>query len=189
MGKVIDIDKGYKKAMKSLKALGIGITVGIHADAKPYQRGQESPANVAQIASVHEFGGGNVPMRATFRPTLHGNQARYAAIIQVLAGKVIDGTLTAKQMGDQLGAKVASDIQNAMTALVDPPLAASTIAAKKKTAGLAPTDSIRLAAGPLPQGQSGAGIETGNPLIDTGHMRQSVTWKTFTGLRKLLGLD
>ena len=64
-------------------------------------------------------------------------------------------------------AKVATDIKRAITDLTDPPLAESTIAAKKAKAAYLGEKKAQAYA------DSGA-----NPLIDTGHMRHSVTYKT-----------
>ena len=173
--KVSDKDLGWTKAMKGLADLGgVVVTVGLHSDAEPYQRGQAAPANVAQIGAVHEFGSedGRVPARPWLRPPVDANQAEYVALTKRLAGRVIDGDLSAKQLGDVLGAKVTADVQKSIVDVVSPILAPATI---ERKAALSKTGDVRVE----------AGVETGNPLIDTGHMRQSVTYVVATGRRAL----
>jgi len=164
VGKVTDKDKGYAAALKALKDMGdLTVTVGLHADAEPYQKGQSAPINVAQIGAVHEFGGGRVPARPWLRPPVDGNRAQYGNIVQRDAGRVLDGTLKVEQLGERLGLKVQADVQKSIVDVEAPPLAEATIA---KKAALSPTGAVRVV----------GGVETGNPLIDTGHMRQSVTY-------------
>lgn len=172
MAGVIDKDLGYKRIIESLDVLGdLLVTIGIHASAEPYVKGQDASANVAQIAAFHEFGDG-VPQRSFVRPTVDGQQAAYAATLAKGMGKVIDGDLTPKMLGGLIGLQVQKDIQRAIVDLSDPPLADSTIASKTAAGGLT---------GKKAKSYADAGA---NPLINTGHMRQSVTWVVDTSGRR-----
>ena len=165
--RVIDRDLGWKKFREQMRGLSNAhVTVGLHADAKPYEQGQGEAATVAQVASFHEFGDG-VPQRSFMRPTVDGNQEKYASMLQREAGLIIDGKLSVHDALALLGEVVAVDIKRAITDMTDPPLAESTIAAKKAKAAYLGEKKAQAYA------DSGA-----NPLIDTGHMRHSVTYKT-----------
>ena len=105
------------------------------------------------VASFHEFGGANnrPPQRAFFRPTMDANRDEYNALL----GRLLDGALafklTLKQALGLLGQRVQGDVKKAITdGSPDwPPLAQSTIDRKGST----------------------------KPLIDTGNLRQSITYK------------
>lgn len=165
---VYDDDRKWKKLIKEMRGVGAAyVTVGLHADAKPYETGQAEAATVAQIASVHEFGSqdGHVPMRAFFRPTIDANREKYAALLERVMRLVIAQKLPLKKALSLVGLQVAVDVKRAITDLTDPPLAESTIARKKAKAAYLGAEKAEAYA------ESGA-----NPLVDTGHMRHSVTY-------------
>jgi len=165
--RVVDNDKEWRAFQKTMRGIGDAVcTVGLHSDAEPYERGQEAPATVAQVASFHEFGTEKMPARPFMRPTVDGNRAQYGALIDRMAKLVIDRKLAARKALGILGEKVSVDIKQAITDVTTPELAASTIASKKAKAGYLGAAKAQAYVG------SGA-----NPLIDTGHMRQSVTYK------------
>ncbi len=164
---VKDTDKGWKRIMDAFSDLSSAfVTVGIHGDADPYVRTADNPdpPPVAVVASKHEYGDG-VPQRAFLRPTVDANRGEYATIEGKVIGKVIDGTMKLDQALGIVGIKVAVDVKQAITDLDSPPLAESTIERKVAKA------SYLSASKQQSYKESGA-----NPLIDTGHMRQSVTY-------------
>jgi phage gpG-like protein len=101
------------------------------------------------IAATHEFGAGNIPERSFLRVPLRANQDAYAAIFKRGLPQVISGQLTAGQIMEQVGARAAADSQEAISAGIAPPNAPSTIARKGSS----------------------------KPLIDTGRLRQSITYE------------
>lgn len=164
---VKDIDKGYKAIKRDLKVLqNSSVTIGIHGSAEPYQTGQKKPINVAQIAAVHEFGSknGRIPMRSFMRSAVDENEAVYLALIKGQYDAVLKQTRTISQALNLLGVKVQADLRKKIVDLSDPPLADTTIAAKLKAAD---HPTLKVA----------DGVETGNPLVFTGHLGQSVTFK------------
>jgi hypothetical protein len=168
--RVIDRDLGWKRTLKALAGTkGAYFSVGLHSDAKPYESGQEGPATVAQIAGFHEFGskdGEHPPARPFLRPTIDGNREKYAVMLERVLGLVIDGKLTLKKALGLVGTQVATDVKQAITDVTSPPLAPSTLAHKAAKAAHVGKEGVA------------AYIEAGgNPLIDTGHMRHSVTYK------------
>ena len=97
-----------------------------------------------------EFGTSRgIPERPFMRGSVSKNKGKYKKQMTAAAKAITNGGLTMELAMDQLGAVAAGDIQAEIVALQDPPNAPSTIAKKGSS----------------------------NPLIDTGAMRQSVTWK------------
>ncbi len=185
---VADIDRGWNQFCKVVKGLPKAwVTVGFHSDAEPYQRGQETPINTAQLASVHEWGSsdGHTPMRSFFRPTLDRHKDEYGHLVDRAMWLCVSKKFTAKQALGVIGEKVAGDVKAAIRAMRSP-LAASTIAAKLRRAqgtfksyarksGLKGDDAVRDA-----QRRAATYVGEGaNPLIDTGTMLNSVTYAVF----------
>lgn len=109
----------------------------------------EDGAPIAVIAAVQEFGSANgvVPERSFLRVPLQANQDVLAEILVRGLPDVLEGASMFALM-DQLGARAASISQEAIAAGIPPPNAPSTIARKGSS----------------------------TPLIDTGFLRQSITW-------------
>lgn len=169
--KISDDDREWRKLVARMDGMRTAhVAVGLHSDAKPYERGQEEPANVAQIASFHEFGTDTIPARPFIGPTVDGKRDEYGRLMERVARLIVVGKLTPKRALALVGEQMSADIKAAIRALTDPPLAESTIAAKKrKAAYLGAEKAEAYAAG-------GA-----NPLIDTGHMLNSVTYAVVIG--------
>lgn len=103
---------------------------------------------VALVATVHEFGSATVPPRPYFRTTLQRNNF-YKSLRKMTFKKVIRGELSESIAMHQLGDTIANDIKDEIVAVNSPALAQETIKRKGST----------------------------NPLVDTGHLKQSVTYK------------
>lgn len=88
----------------------------------------------------------NIPARPFLDTGVEKNQRRYANIAKHMVPKILEGEATMDQTLDAIGLAAASDVQEYMVELQDPPNSPVTIA-KKGSA---------------------------NPLIDTGHLRQSI---------------
>lgn len=94
--------------------------------------------------------GGPIPERPFMRNAMRNNQVRYVSIMKSLAKRMLEGGGgNVQDMLAKLGALAAGDIQAEITSLQSPPNSPVTIAKKGSS----------------------------NPLIDTGEMRASVTWK------------
>ncbi len=161
MGKVTRVQTPLRAAFEdAAKALdGVSAKVGWF-DSSKYPDG--TPA--AYIASIHEFGyeEGGIPMRATMRPTIAAEQNKWAEQIGKGAKSVINGNHTVTQVFEQVAGGAAGDVRAALAALVDPPLADSTLAARRRpnrTRGGVPI----------------ASTESEKPLNDTGYMVATLT--------------
>lgn len=102
--------------------------------------------------STHRGGGfgGPIPERPFMRNAMRSNKSKYSQAMKKSAKKILMGETSLATTLEKLGALAASDIQDEIQALKSPPNSPTTIAIKGSS----------------------------NPLIDTGQMRQSVTWET-----------
>lgn len=93
--------------------------------------------------------GGPIPERPFMRNTVRNNKNKYLRAMKTEAPRILRGEVGTRQVLSKLGVLGQNDIQDEITSLRSPPNSPVTIALKGSD----------------------------NPLIDTGEMRQSVTWK------------
>lgn len=123
-----------------------GVLIGLPAGTGSYEDG----APIAVIAAVQEFGSadGRVPERSFLRVPLRQNAEAFQAIWRAQVPKVVDGDMTMHQVMSQLGARAVAVSQEAISEGIAPENAESTKARKGSS----------------------------KPLIDTGALRQSITF-------------
>ena len=146
-----EIDKGWHKLKKELGVLdGSYVAVG-YPKEKP--KIIEASFFVASLAAVHEFGSikRKIPSRPFMRKTFKRELKNILKLRQVLYEKVLDGKLRVSVALSRLGAWYVGQIKNSFTS-------ESFQALKKKTIAR--------------KGSS-------KPLIDTGRLRNSATYKVF----------
>lgn len=115
------------------------------------------PAGTANVdkAIWNEFGtrgggwGGPIPERPFMRNAMRDNGRKYEDAMKSSVAALLSSKTTIKVVLSKLGVMASGDIQKEITALKSPPNSPVTIALKGSS----------------------------NPLIDTGEMRASVTWK------------
>ncbi len=132
---------------------GLTLTVGIHEGA-----GEHEGTSLAEIAMYNEFGTRTIPARPFMRSTIDAQDAAMQKLFannveKMLSGKGKGKNLSVAAILELVGARLASAIQRKITSIRSPRNAKSTI--KKK-------------------GSS-------NPLIDTGAMRQAISWRVHKG--------
>lgn len=93
--------------------------------------------------------GGPIPERPFMRNAMRNNKSKYRAALLSSAKQIILGKAQLTNVLNKLGALAQGDIQAEITSLRSPPNSPVTIALKGSS----------------------------NPLIDSGEMRQAVTWK------------
>lgn len=93
--------------------------------------------------------GGPIPERPFFRNAIRDNTGKYKQAMATSARKILRGETAMVTVLNKLGIAAQADIQGSITSLMSPPLSPVTIARKGSS----------------------------KPLIDTGAMRQAVTWK------------
>lgn len=91
----------------------------------------------------------NIPERSFLRSSFDEKNDEWYEFLRERIDRIIDGDMTAERLFEQLGAKIASDIQKKMTDVRSP-----------KNAGLTAENK-----------------KSDNPLMDTGELRRRVTWK------------
>lgn len=112
---------------------------------------------VAMVAAIHEFGAPSksIPPRPFMRPTIKRCRAAWAAIAEQGSKAVLAGTTTMEAVMTGIGLNATGEIQRSITEVVSPPLSPSTVRARGR--------------------RRSSGNATAKPLIDTGHMIQTVT--------------
>lgn len=151
-------DNGASKMLAELRALG-GKTVRVGIlDEAPKRAGSENGkaksggrATLLGVAAVHEFGApaAGIPSRSFIRATVDLKRAEIDAEKSKLAAQVAEGKITAQVALERLGAFVQGLVQARIAEGIGPALKPATIARKKSS----------------------------KPLVDTGQLRSSVTWK------------
>ena len=144
--------KGGDNASKELDKIlsrydDFDIEVGVPEDAPNYPDG----TSVALVAAVQEFGSpaNNIPERSFLRSTIKENKKEYSGLMTKSVKKAYETGKPLKKLANKIGLKAADDVKQKITSLRSPANEASTIKAKKSS----------------------------NPLIDTGHLRNSITYE------------
>lgn len=156
-----DTDLGYDALLATLGDMGdAAVYVGILQD-QGSELDEDGNITVAGYAAVNEFGSadGSVPERSFLRSTVDANGRVYESELQAVAIETVDAAVRSLSSGQaeatlerglgRVGARAARDVQVTIRDLRDPPNAPSTLAGKY------PGD---------------------NPLIETGRMRQSISF-------------
>lgn len=135
---------------KLKKALGkSSIQVGILEKADDPKEGSKEGLTVEEVAAFHEFGLG-VPERSFLRGWLDENKEKVKEALERMAEATVRGKYSKEQALELLGQKFVGSIQERISNRIPPPLADSTV--KKKGSDV--------------------------PLIDTGQLRASITYRT-----------
>ncbi|WP_288585149.1 MULTISPECIES: hypothetical protein [Lysinibacillus] len=147
--RIISRNNYIPRVIQSLKDLKkYDIEVGIFGS---------SGAEYVMIAGVQEFGitirkeRGSIviPERSFLRSTFDDKNNDWFKFMRKQMEHVINGRINAQMLCERLGAKMVGDIQEKLTDINSPPNAPATIAKKGSS----------------------------NPLIDTGGLRQRITYK------------
>ena len=127
MTRTIDRDRGYSRIRAQLKqAHNIRVTAGWQPDAKhPNFAGP-----TAELAAIHEYGGGHVPARPMLRPVFDKNRERYRRLQRELWDDVFTGKKNINEALKELGEVMVEDIKDHIMTGPHLPLAPSTVARK-----------------------------------------------------------
>lgn len=150
-GTVIVRDLGLTAILKNMDSFdGVALAVGIQGPEAGAIHPDGELDNVT-LGLIHEFGApaAGIPVRSWLRAAFDFNEARWIAQAAIIAEKVYD--TTPAQPGRALGIMgevVVSDIKRRFAQGIPPPLKQTTIDRKGSS----------------------------KPLIDTGALRDSITW-------------
>ena len=152
MSRVEDKDLGLNRIIRTLnKDLdGVVVKVGVQAKDKAVRRGKggsirNTDQPLAVIAAIHEFGLGDMPQRSFLRSAYDENLPMIDKMIQRVANGAVFGLGTNAAL-NQLGNVVQGMVQRK---IVDGPFVPNSPATIKRK-------------------------KSSRPLIDTGHLRQSI---------------
>ncbi len=139
--------EGLARRLRTAKKGPTRVKVGLPAGSAAYPDG----TSVFEVGLVHEFGSsdGRIPERSFLRSTLEKKRRELDAIAGKVGKKVERSGGTLEEGLNLMGAVLAGAIQEAISNGIPPANAPSTIARKGSS----------------------------KPLIDTGHLRQSITWQ------------
>lgn len=151
--RVVSKDHGYAKMRANLKAAakGGGVSVGVHAAegaAQAKGSSEAEPATVLDVAYYNEFGLG-VPERSFLRAWVDENASVNADKLRKAMQLVVKGQKTLPEALALLGLSFQGGIQKNMAVGIPPPNAPATVAKKGSS----------------------------TPLVDTGQLRQSITFQ------------
>lgn len=108
----------------------------------------DSDLTVASIGFIHEFGSITVPERSFIRSTMKENKKQIIKMQESFMRKIVFGEMTKEKALGLIGAFLAGKISEKIVAIKTPPNTPETIAKKGSS----------------------------NPLIDTGQLKNSITW-------------
>lgn len=146
--KLKEFNDVVKKMANSHVKIGVNESAGAHD-------GEGPTLSNADIASFHEFGttfedgSENIPQRSFIGSSIDELRPELKELSKKLQGQILVGKLTTKQALGLLGEKVKAHIINKINSGIDPGNAPETIIRKGST----------------------------TPLIDTGQLKQSITYK------------
>ena len=149
-----DVDLGYKAFLREVEKakkqpyVKIGFQEEKGNALHPGSMG-EKPLTIVQVATFNEFGTKTAPERSFIRSTMDDKRPELVKLTKKLFNQMAAGKMSTERALKILGIKIKALIQRKITTLRQPPNKPRTIRAKKSS----------------------------NPLIDTGTMRQSVTYK------------
>lgn len=106
------------------------------------------PGDIIERAIYNEFGTTRIPERPFMRNAMIDNRGKYEALMRADGARILKGQLTVEGALNRLGLMAVGDIKDSIGSNVPPPNAPSTVARKGSS----------------------------RTLIDTGNMRQAVTF-------------
>lgn len=104
---------------------------------------RDKPATIGEVAAYNEFGTETTPERSFLRTPFEANLDKYRAQIERDTPAVMEGTMSAHQVLQDIGDEMVLDMHDAIDAGIPPPNADSTIARKWSDTPLRDTDTLR----------------------------------------------
>jgi len=152
---VVDRDRGYRKFARNMQrfAKGPNVTVGVQGTQAAETR-KFGETNAA-IAAIHEFGSidGRIPQRSFIRAPMDRERALINRMLEVAVRSTARDGNARKHLGI-VGARARAEMVRTIDQSIGlAPLAAATVARKRSS----------------------------RPLIDTGQLKASLTWKVHDG--------
>jgi len=173
--------KEFYKRIEELARLQIRVGfseggIGFGKDGEPVQAEPDGPT-VARIAAWNEMGTVNIPPRPFMRQSIDRNEDRMREMCKIQLAEIVSGRTETQEALSKIGALQVGFIQNEIRNGGFTPNAPSTIW-KKSTKALRVVKDDEGNRKKLKNGKNMKRLVitklSDRPLIDTGHMRQSV---------------
>jgi hypothetical protein len=163
--KLTDKDTGWNALKETLRSLRGGNSyakvglLGEKAAAVEHEAEEQATAEVmtnVALAAIHEFGTAHVPERSFIRTTFDAKREDYVALLRKLVPAIYEGKASPWKVLSIVGMQMKWDMKNAILqgSGIPPPLAPSTVAAKKRKARWRKTPAK----------------DAPRPLVDTGRL-------------------
>lgn len=159
-----DKDRGSKRIKKGWRRLDDSvITIGVHEGAGRYSLATKGSApGVAEVAFWNEFGTKDIPQRSFLRQTMDLKRINFLNFEQKLFDQFIIGRINEKQLIKKLGFRIQSAVASRIkTASAWAERNADSVAARKN--------------------RPGGAIRGASPLMETGLLLRSITFKARLG--------
>ncbi len=150
-------------------AVRVGVPGGtVEADGTP----------MTLVAAVHEFGSPSqgIPERPFLRVAMQRNAKKYVRLNRANLLKILRGQMTVDQALGQLGEMAKGDVQTEIKHGDFKPLNPKTIAARRRARSNGYNKALERKATKKQEAGNAAG-PIDRPLIDSGQLRQSITWE------------
>lgn len=147
----IDDDGSLDRFIKNAEKIGGHVEVGwLGSQSHLSHGGGKQSITMADLAAIHYHGAPsrNIPKRDVVTPTLEQNREKYLSFVERSIPALIDGSMELKTMWQFLGMEGQADLQKQMVTAKLAPLHPRTIKRKGSS----------------------------RPLIDSGQLRQGVTY-------------
>ena len=152
MNTITDRDNGARALLARLEAQrDARVRVGVLDDVAKRTEAGEGPLSLLEVATVHEFGAGDIPQRSFIRATVDLREAEIHQLQRGLSVQILRGDVTQEVALERLGAKVAAMCQNRISQGIEPPNTPETIERKGSS----------------------------KPLVDTGQLKAAITFRVY----------
>jgi hypothetical protein len=148
-GTVTVKDNGAAALLKRMRAARAphAVTIGVHAEEGSVPHGE---ATLLDVAAFHEFGTDRTPRRSFVADWADENDQKNRERLEKIGEALVDGKLPSVEAGlARFGVLGVADVQKRMASGIAPPLSAVTVERK------------------------GSSV----PLIDTGQLKSSITYR------------
>lgn len=142
-------DRGWNRIRKEIEEMGRSfVKIGVLSNAGRYPA-SIGGMNLAEVATVHEFGTEKIPERPFLRQAFDKSNKKISDFIRNERDKIYQGASTTNESLHKLGVLHQGQVQETIATGEFAPLAPSTVARKGSS----------------------------KPLIDTGRLRQSINFE------------
>lgn len=146
---VVRDNGAFDRIKNTAKRYTAKVQVGYFGNARHTGDAKKRPITLGNLARIHELGAKHTPKRPFISPALKQNRGKYLRLVGGSFVPVLQGQYSTHQLWQLVGQEAVKDVQAYMVTASFTPLSPKTIKQKGSS----------------------------KPLIDTGQLRQSVTYR------------